>query len=53
MRKLFNFKVFSIPPPPFLVKLCVFYFKQCVRQGGKKSQPKKIVCKTMNFGSTN
>ena len=30
-----------------LVKLCVFYFKQCVKK------PKKAVHKTMNFGSTN
>ena len=33
-----------------LVKLCVFYFNQRVKQ---KIQPKKIVRKTMNFGSTN
>ena len=36
-----------------LVKLCVFHFKQCVKKKKKKRQPKKTVCKTMNFGSTN
>ena len=33
-----------------LVKLCVFYFSQCVT---KKSQHKKTIRKTMKFGSTN
>ena len=69
MRKLFNFKIGGDETTPnikgeniflhnsfFVGKtICFFYFKQCVynKKIKKKSQPKKIVRKTMNFGSTN
>ena len=35
-----------------MCKTMYFYLKLCAKKENTKSQPKKIVCKTVNFGST-
>ena len=44
----FLFFVFLV----FVCKTMYFYLKWCVKKKNTKSQPKKIVCEIVNFGST-